>query len=105
MAIDIGLLTLFTDTVTIAPPGATDLYGREAVGVPYTVQAFIEREPDLVQSAEGREVVARATIYVDAVGIDPKSKVFYADGTEANVVSISEPRDQYGPHHSAISVT
>ena len=105
MAIDPELLILFTDTVTITPPGSTDLYGREAAGTPYPVDAFIEREPNVVQSAEGREVVARATIYVDAVGIDPKSKVFYDDGTEANVVSISEPRDQFGPHHSEIAVT
>ena len=105
MALDIEFLALFTDTVTITPPGATDLYGREAAGVPYDVPAFIEKEPNLVQSADGREVVSRATIYVDATGIDPKSKVFYPDGTEANVVMIAEPRDEYGPHHSEISVT
>ena len=105
MTIDAGLLELFTDEITITPATGTDLYGRPTYGTARTAKAFIEREPRLVQSREGREIVSSATVYVDDVSIGADDKLTYTDGTNAEIVSISIPRDETGPAHSEVSVT
>jgi len=107
MPVEPELLEWFTDTVTVTPKSSKDLYGRESYSDADSreVACFIERSPRLVQDTEGREVMSSATIYMDDTSISATDRVLYADGTRAIIVSIFIPRDQYGPHHSEVSVT
>lgn len=108
MPVEPELLELFTDQIVVTPYASTkDVYGRETytAGTSRTLACFIERRPRMMQTSEGRTVIANATIYVDDVDITPNDRITYANGSEAHIVTIFVPRDQDGPHHSEITVT
>ena len=107
MSVEPEILQMFTDTVTVTPPSTKGLYGREAFddADARTVACFIERRPRMVQSTEGRTVIANATIYMDDVDVRPVDRILYADGVRAKVESVFIPRDEKGPHHAEVYVT
>lgn len=97
---------MFTDLMTITPLSSKTLYGREAYldADSREVMSFIERRPRMIQTIEGRTIIASATIYMNDTEIIPSDRLTYADGSQAKIVSIFIPRDELGPHHAEVSV-
>ena len=64
--IDVDLLPLFSDTVTIAKRTSTHTgpYPQPGYGSPTTYYAHIERSADMVKTDEGQEIVSKRKVYL-----------------------------------------
>ena len=94
-----------TETVTVhLADGGHDRYGRRTESGTATYAARIERDPHLVRNAEGHEVVASATFFVDSTGITPSDRVTH-DGEVLDIIRISTVTDETGAvSHQELSV-
>lgn len=106
MAIESDFLELFSETVTLYPPATLDKYGKRgfsASGV--TACAHLVAEVELARDQDGREVTQTGKIYVYGTPtVTNDYRLVLQDGTEPIIISVDQPHDQNGPHHTVIRI-
>lgn len=108
MAIESAFRELFSETVTLYPSTAQDIYGKYtyvAASAAVTASAHYSSERELLRDADGREVVQTGKIYLYGVfTVDETYKLVLDDGTEPPIIGVDQPHDQNGAHHTVIRV-
>ena len=108
MAIESNFRELFSETVTLYPPTAQDVYGKYsyvAASVAVTAPAHYSSERELLRDADGREVVQTGKIYLYGIyTVDETYKLVLDDGSEPPIIGVDQPHDQNGAHHTVIRI-
>lgn len=104
MAIEPQYRELFSETVTLLPPLATDKYGRRthaasAVAVP----AHIVSEVRLTRDPDGREVTEMGRVYLyGPQTVTNDYLIVLPDGSSPVIIGVNTPHDPDGAHHTVV---
>lgn len=92
---------LMTSTVVVHPWSAFNAYGEptySATGSTYACR--LEERPTLVQSLEGREVLAAYTLFIASTSaLNATDRFTLADGTVPDLQHLERVYDDDGIHH------
>lgn len=97
-------LDLMPDTVTVEPFAGRDGYGAPSYGAPVQYRARVVYRPNLVHAPDGKEVVARGTVWLatsDAVSTE--DRLTLPDGSTPRVVAVERYTDASGVHHVKVA--
>ena len=106
MAIESDFRELFSETVTLFPPTATDVYGKRtfsASGV--SACAHLVSDVSLTRDLDGREVTEIGRVYLYGTpAVTTEYKIRLTDGSEPVIIGVDVPHDQNGPHHTVVRI-
>jgi len=102
MAFEADFLALASTTVTVTPLSTHNAWGAPVWSTsPVTYQAAVEYAPRLIVSAQGRQEVASATVYVmsSSASISAQDQVTLPKDTSARLLRVDTVNDDEGQHH------
>lgn len=106
MAIESDYRELFSETVTLFPPTATDKYGKRtfsASGV--SACAHLVSDISLSRDQDGREVTEVGKVYLYGVfTVTTDHKIVLADGSSPVIIGVDTPFDPAGAHHTVVRI-
>ena len=106
MAFEAEFLDVMVDTITWEKvTGGVDGYGNLTYAAPVTIQCRVSPKAVQVLTANGEEVVSKASIYTAPdYDIGPQDRITQADGTVDPVISVRRPPDGDGAHHVEVMI-
>jgi hypothetical protein len=97
---------LFSETVTLFPPTATDVYGKRtfsASGV--SACAHLVSDVSLTRDLDGREVTEIGRVYLYGTPtVTTDYRILLGDGSSPVIIGVDVPHDQNGPHHTVVRI-
>lgn len=103
---DIGLLTLLNQTITLAPATGLDGYGKATYGTAVSVPALVEQRLKMIRDAQGREVVSSTQAFVDGTTVvTTESKITLPDGSTPVILAVASMPDVDGTIYSKVIYT
>ena len=102
MSLETAFLGMASTTVTVEPLSTHNAWGTPAYSTSATsYTARVEYGPRLVVNAEGRQEVAKATVYVLSSGatIGVQDRVTLPKDTAARLIRVDTVNDEQGQHH------
>lgn len=87
------------ETVAVQAPGGVDGQGKPTYGTAASIKARVVREDSVVKQADGDEVVAVVTAWIDAAQSpmpDDHYRVTFADGLVGIVVEVKKRKNLMG---------
>lgn len=100
------LLSLFSQTITIAPYSGQNSYGESTWGTAVSYAARVEGKMQMVRDSLGAERVSSVTCYVaTTTAISPKDKLTLPSGwTPASppILAVQRQTDELGDHHIVV---
>jgi hypothetical protein len=105
MAIESQFRELFSETVSLYPPSATDKYGKRTYpsGSVVTASAHLMSELRNVRTPDGRDVVETGRAYLYGAFTQVTTDWAIVVGSSSPVILyVDIPFDQNGAHHTVI---
>lgn len=94
---DIGLLLLLNQMITIAPATGLDSEGMRTYGAAVSSAALVIGKQKMVRDAQGHDAVSSVQVYVDGtVLVTAESRITLPDGTQPVILAVSSYPDENG---------
>lgn len=100
------LLSMFSQTITVAPYVSQNSYGEPTYGTAVSYTARVQGKMQMVRDSMGQERVSTATCYVATTAvIGPKDRLVLPSGfspASPPILSVQRQADELGDHHIVI---
>lgn len=95
---------MMPDTITVSEFISDNSYGESTYGSPVGVQCRLTFEPTMVLDSKGKEVVSKATCWLNSTTItfDPNDKFVSSNAERLFVLTSMRIQDEDGTHHLKI---